>query len=129
MSSSSAMKVVVTCGSPKPLKSLRLVSRMRSRVRRFGLRSMAWASCGPRRIARPPARSAGGGGSAREPALEVVQRVAEPRGGLRRPAEEPAPAQAAHQMPVGIGERIEAQPDAVAGEDRGERVAPREQLL
>src|SRR5689334_23675524 len=81
---SSAMCAVVTLGSPERLNSARLVSRIRSRVRRGGLRAMAPSGC---------RRAASRGPQSGQLPLEVIERTREIAGRLPHAARTVAEAQ------------------------------------
>src|SRR5512144_1867670 len=106
---SSAMSAVVTCGAPEALNSARLVSRMRSRVRRGRLRSAVVTS-------------------AREPTLQVVERVREIARRLpyrlvaRLPVlQRPRVDERVADRAARVCEPIGAQANAVLGEPRRQR--------
>src|SRR5512139_29148 len=131
---SSEISVVLTFGSPKSLNSRSERSRMRSRVRRGGLRSMvfgggnAGSGCGKNTAATRPAS---GGGDA-QPAFEVVERVGQGSRGGRAGRFEPKPAalaQALHQRHRFVAQHVEAEFDAVALEQRRQLVPALPQLL
>src|SRR5512134_736183 len=139
---SSEISVVLTLGSPKSLNRRSERSRMRSRVRRGGLRSMdifagagrtgaPGVDCGKNTAAgrRAALRR---GSRVTDPALEVVERVRQqPRGCGARGVAPGAAAllQALHQRQRFVAQHVGADLDSVACEQRRELMAPFPQFL
>src|SRR5580704_15418005 len=115
---SSAISAVVTFGSPRRLNIARLVSTIRSRVRRGRLRSAMTIGCGRRKLAWGD-----------EPGVELVQRVGQVASrlvhtGLAR-LERASIDQRGTNGPLVVGQNLDLQADAVSREQRLQHCAAR----
>src|ERR1017187_6334061 len=121
---SSAISAVVTFGSPRRLNITRLLSTIRSRVRRGRLRSAMTNA--DRRGSQPLTRGRQPGFESVQSVRQVARRLA--HAGLARPQRTRIDQRVANGT-LTFGKDIQFQPDAVSREHRCEHVAAREQAL